>query len=73
MTLDEAAQAALDKVLYAQAVHMRDAHSGELTQSCSTCVALSDAVAACRVAGIVELHAIAVSRPESPVLCVRAQ
>jgi len=52
MTLDEAAQAALDKVLYAQAVHMRDAHSGELTQSCSTCVALSDAVAACRVAAV---------------------
>jgi hypothetical protein len=52
MTLDDAAQAALEKVLYAQALHVRDAHSGELPQSCRTCVALSDAVAACRIAAV---------------------
>jgi hypothetical protein len=52
MTLEEAAQAALDKVLDAQAIHVRDAHSGELPQRCSTCVALSDAVAACRIAAV---------------------
>ena len=52
MTLAEATQAALEKVLYAQALHVRDAHSGELPQSCSTCGALSDAVAACRIAAV---------------------
>ncbi len=52
MTLAEASQAALEKVLYTQAIHVRDAHSGELPQSCGTCLALSEAVAACRVAAV---------------------
>ena len=52
MTIQAATQAALEKVVYAHAVHVREVHSGELPQSCSTCVALSAAVAACRVAAM---------------------
>jgi hypothetical protein len=52
VTRDEAVQAALEKVLHVQVVHVRDAHRGELTESCNTCVALSEAVAAARVAAV---------------------
>jgi hypothetical protein len=52
MTIADAAQAALDKVLYAESVHVRDAHSGELPERCSTCVALAEAVEACRIAAV---------------------
>ena len=65
MTIHEASQAALEKVLYAQVVHVQEAHRGELPQSCRTCVALSDAVAACRVA--------AVERTEPPAKATRGR
>ena len=50
MTMADAAQATLDKIFYAQSVHIRDAPSGEVTESCSTCFALDDAVEAARIA-----------------------
>jgi hypothetical protein len=52
VTIAEAAQAALEKVLHVQGVHVRDAHRGALTERCHTCVALSEAVAAARVAAV---------------------
>jgi hypothetical protein len=52
MPTDNAAQVALDKVLYAQSVHLQEAHSGERNQSCNTCIALSDAIEAARIAAI---------------------
>ena len=52
MTSTNAAQAALDKVLSVQSVHVQDAHSGELTESCNTCMALSDAIETCRIAAV---------------------
>jgi hypothetical protein len=52
MTTAAAAQAVLDKVLLAQSVHLQDAHSGELTPRCSTCVALNAAIEAARIAAI---------------------
>jgi hypothetical protein len=52
MTSAHATQAALDKVLYVQSVHVQDAHSGELPGSCNTCMALSEAIEACRIAAV---------------------
>jgi len=52
MTIHEAIQAALDTVFYAQSVLVRDAPSGELTQSWSTCLVLSEAVAAAHIAAV---------------------
>jgi hypothetical protein len=61
VTIADAAQAVLDKVLAAQAMHVRDAHSRALTESCRTCMALSDAVEAARIAAVE-----ATTLPEQP-------
>jgi hypothetical protein len=45
---NDAAQDVLDKLLYTQSVHTRDAHSGQLTLTCATCIALHDTVRACQ-------------------------
>ena len=62
MTIAEAAQAALEKVLPAQAVHVREAHRGELAERCHTCLALSAAVEATRMTA-----GEATTLPERPV------
>jgi hypothetical protein len=62
VTIAEAAQAALEKVLHVQAVHVRDAHRGELAERCHTCLALSAAIEATRITAVE-----ATTLPERPV------
>jgi hypothetical protein len=53
-TSADAAQTALDKVLYAQSLHGADHHNGDLAigEECRLCVALGAALEACRIAAI---------------------
>jgi hypothetical protein len=48
------AQNTLDEILYAQSTHCADAHGGQGTMQadCNTCVALSEAVSAARIAAV---------------------